>query len=169
MKNYIVNAVFPASYTFTGSDRDASFYPSDDTELSFIVVNKGQGEKEVNFLKKNSLHVVRARLIPSGAEGLRAPEGKGAANIALSVVEDGNDVAAYAISFDKWGEWEKKDFHISLEGTGSFKLTAKTSSECRLDDFDILLDYIGQTVTPVLELEIESEGDALVDEDGRVY
>lgn len=170
MKKTIVSAVINAEYVFTGADRDAAFAPSSDAELSFVVLNKGQGEKDVSFLRKNSLHVVRARLVPNGAPGLQVANGRNAADLLFEVVEDGDAIASFGLAFSKWDEWEEKDLYISLvEWSNPFNITINDSSVMRCDDFNVQTAYVGETLYPVLELEIESEGDALVDEDGRVY
>lgn len=154
----IIRAVLPLTYTFTGDDRDASASLENDAVLScYDMSGETSGEFVFSASNKdfNPLKISAARLIPSGACGLQAPEGKAAASIVLELGPVGNK-NSFTLSFSEFGEWEKKKVQVCLNGNDwRSKATLKSGSKIQLDDYNLQDAYVGETLTVILEIELE--------------
>lgn len=156
---YRIIAKLPASYTFTSNARQATFGVTESGALETHVLSHA-GADIVKF-KRSNVRIVRARIIPSGAVGLAPAKEKIAARIALKFVVDDNDYGNFILSFSKWDEWEPQDVSTGMgeytDEEGELAVE-QTGTEFTCDDFNVAGDFVGQTVVPMLELEIEANG-----------
>lgn len=158
---YKVYAVLDSSYTFTGSARQASFSVSADAALECHALSFALADK-VQF-KGGPFHIARARLLASGAPGLAPGKEKIAGNVKLKFVTGGGDASgSFELSFVKWDEWVNQGVRIGVMDSAVGKdcelavIQSGTTFTC--DDFNIDTTYSGETVVPILELEIEANG-----------
>lgn len=155
---YRIMAKLPASYTFTGNARQATFGVTESGALETHVLSYA-GADIVKF-KRSNVRIVRARLVPSGAVGLAPAKEKIAARIALKFVVNGKDYGNFILSFSKWDEWERQDVSTGMgeytDDEGELAVE-QSGTEFTCDDFNIDAAYVGQTVVPILELEIEAK------------
>lgn len=155
-------AALPASYTFTGNARAATFGVTASSSLDFKVISNKAGGTSVKFLRKDPVRIVRARLTPSGAPGMQAGMGKLAATLQLAFTDTSGSTPAFSLSLARWGEWEDKNISLTMGNGGPCELSiADTDTEFSCDDFNFPEAFIGQDVEPILELEVES--DSIVD------
>lgn len=168
---YTLWGVIPnCSYTFTGNDRQASFSVTGDrTQMQVRALNSLSLNSSVFPDFENSVKIVRAKLEPSGAPGLQAAEGKKAAGFFLELFNGDNPdekVLDYAaINFKNWGEWEEvnkvlRPFkNIQMSDSIDVKFSVQPgSAEFYCDDYNLQEDYVGQTVTPIIVMEVETAG-----------
>lgn len=167
---YTLWAVVPnCSYEFTGNARAASFGITGD-ELQAINM------KALNSLSVDSnvwpeigteVKIKRAKIEPSGAFGLQQSQGERAAGfyVALTYIDDDGNLQTLdqvSLQFDKWGEW--CDINKSLKAYGFVNPSScgfgisRNGAFFTCDDYNLQEDYIGQTVTPVLVMEVETAG-----------
>ena len=171
---YHLRAVINASYKFTGNNRAASFvYPNLSDELILSCVNAPQAQTAL-LTGQASATIKRARLISAGAPGLSTPnDGTPSASIWLSLTSNfGTGKEIFKLRFSNWNEWEETDIELEpYKYIGSWTSSAAAANyavkvnieqqpdtEFCLDDFNIQADYVGETFTPVLELEIVTAG-----------
>lgn len=158
---YRVYAVLDSSYTFTGSARQASFGVAANAALECHALSFALSDK-VQF-KGGQFRIVRARLLASGALGLAPGKEKIAGKVKLKFVTGGEDASgSFELSFAKWDEWVNQDLRIgvkdSVVGKDCELEVIKNSTTFTCDDFNVDSAYVGQTVVPMLELEIEANG-----------
>lgn len=167
---YTLWAVIPnSSYTFTGNNRAANFGITGD-ELQAINM------KALNSLSIDSnvwpeigteVKIKRAKIEPSGAFGLQPSPGERAAGVFVVLTytdEDANlqTLSQISMQFDKWGEW--CEINKSLKAYGfvnpdsCYFGISSNGAFFTCDDYNLQKDYIGQTVTPVLVMEVETAG-----------
>ena len=155
---YRIMAKLPASYTFTGNARQATFGVTASANLETHVLSHA-GADIVTF-KRSNVKIVRARLVPSGAVGLAPAKEKIAARIALKFVVDGNDYGNFILSFSKWDEWERQDVSTGMgeytDDEGELAVV-QSGTEFTCDDFNVAESLVGQTVVPMLEIEMECD------------
>ena len=158
MATYRLVAVLPLSYTFTGADRSASITLANNATLGLIPM--GQNGAIATFVSTN-VTFVRARLVASGAQGLEPAVGEIAGTLKLRFKGATKNSATFTLSFTKWNEWEQP---MVETGTGecdggSIDLELLASrTELTLDDYNVQEAYVGQNVTPILEIEVECDG-----------
>lgn len=153
-----IYAKLPTSYTFTGNARQATFGVSENASLETHVLSYA-GADAVRF-KRSNVRIVRARLVPSGAAGLMPGKEKIAGRLQLSFVRQGQNAngAPFTMSFYKWGEWERQEISTGMPGSDGdiCELAINANgTEFTCDDFNIADSFVGQTVVPMLEMEIE--------------
>lgn len=174
---YDIFAYIPnASYTFTGNDRNATFGISDFSgELDLRCLNCPTTQNaKVSVPVENDVTIKRVRMWPCGAYGLQNSPLKMAAGMALLMGRgDSSDFKIYdytALVVPNWGEWFNVNLKISpyrrIDNDDSYNYIGfaidADETEFSLDDFNIQSDFIGQVVTPALEMEIETAGLAIV-------
>lgn len=163
-----------AQYTFTDNDRDATFSPSSPNVLASAACSQLNLQAYALPRYEAELVIKRARIISSGAPGMQAPEGKRAAQIALTL-KSADLADTFCTSFlkiQKWNEWTEINARLK---PFEFKNHTFTPSEIarhkpvyfcidymntyfNVDDFNLQAAYAGQTTTPILELEIDTSG-----------
>lgn len=159
------------SYEFTGSNRAASFgITGDREEMNMKALNSLSVDSNVWPEIGAGVKIKRAKIEPSGAFGLQPPQGERAAGLFLGLVYTDGDgnlqlIDEISLQFDKWGEWcnidkTLKAYNENIDpAPSSCKFSIYPSSAFfKCDDFNLQEDYIGQTVTPVLVLEVETAG-----------
>lgn len=169
---YTLWTVIPnCSYEFTGNNRAASFGITGDDiqDVNMKALNALSVNSDVWPEIGTQVQIKRAKIEPSGAFGLQPSQGERAAGLWLDVTytdDDGNLQLLDQISmqFDNWGEWCEINKNMK-----AYRNTPPNPSTCRFgisktgafftcDDYNLQEDYVGQTVTPVLVLEVETAG-----------
>ncbi len=166
---YTLWGVVPnCSYEFAGNNRAASFgITGDRVQMRMKALNALSIDSDVTPVIGADVQIKRAKIEPSGAFGLQPPAGEIAAGLFLGLIftdGDGNlqILDSIALQFDKWGEW--CDINKDLKAYGFLKTDScvfsiePSSAFFKCDDYNLQEDYIGQTVTPVLVLEVETPG-----------
>lgn len=167
---YTLWAVIPnCIYEFTGSNRAATFgVTGDDLQnVQMKALNALSVDSNVWPEIGTEVKIKRAKIEPSGAFGLQPSQGERAAGLWLDLTyTDENEnlqiLDQISLQFDKWGEW--CDINKNLKAYGPFNPNtcrfgiSKTGCFFNCDDYNLQEDYIGQTVTPVLVLEVETAG-----------
>ena len=152
-------ANLPLTYTFDGESRDASVTLDSDVELIINALSR-EGANPVKF-KPGNINVLSARLISSGAKDLEPAVGEIAGKLHLAFRGDGGESSPFTLSFAKWNELERKSVYVGMDGCGGdavglVLLASGTKVTC--DDYNVQDSYVGQSFTPVLELEVECSG-----------
>lgn len=155
---YRIIAKLPASYTFAGNARQATFGISADASLETHVLSFASADA-VKFINGN-VTIKRARLIASGAECLNPGKEKIAAKMHLKFVNGTNSSPVFTMSFAKWNEWTEQNLSVGTgEIGGPCELAiVESGTEFTCDDYSIADDFVGQTVVPMVEMEVECVG-----------
>ena len=168
MKKYTLSIPFGScKYTLTGSDADASFSPS--VTFGVTATETEHSGKEVSVPCINSLHIVKARLVSTGAPGVVTGNATAASiDLRFTTNTSAGDVNEDVnVSINQWNEWEEKDVFVPAVSAGDqFGIYVKNSSVLYVHDFNVLTDYLGVEIVPTLELEVET--DFLAAEDTNV-
>lgn len=149
----IIRTTLPITYTLAGDNRDASASVASDTAITFKSLQSADGESTFKFYGeqaeqfKGILHADKARLIPSGGNGLLPPNGKIAAEITISIGSK-----SFTFAFSEFGVWEQKGFTISDSGNSELATKIKSGSVVRIDDYNIQNKFIGGQVSFILEI-----------------
>ena len=125
---------------------------------------------KVKFNVENEITIKRVKVVPNGAPGLQAAVNRIAAHFEIrAVAEDENLVLivydSTFINVPNWGEWFDCNMKLSPykrtgHGTENFVgLSINPSNNLfSCDDYNVQNDYIGQGVTPIIYMEIETAG-----------
>lgn len=162
---------FTTGFTFSGANRNTRLNVSDDVMLSFDCsdLSDGTTNSDLSFNSNAILKIRRARIITTGAVGLRSAVGGTAARLFLTA-HDANDTASDEIGtmclmLDEYNVWSPVniDFIPKTHANDNYFLAAdKTvglvNTFLSIDDFNIQNDYIGETFKPYLELEVDTAG-----------
>lgn len=169
---YNLSIVTNAQFTYSGNNRDAQFVPPSPNVIAqaYCVQNNGSGYALCCY--DADVIIKRARIIPSGGHGTQPPEKKRAAQVYLKLVKnDFTELDSRLLKFPSWGEWY--DINATLRPHKT--TTTWTNSEINqhkpvqfmidfaqtyfnVDDYNIDNAYKSQTMTPILEMEIETAG-----------
>lgn len=173
---YTISAPLNAQYTFTGNDRDASFaINSPDAPLNLSCVSNGTNSF-VAAMYDTNVKIKRARLVSAGDAELRRSEQHGASNFvlaarALDETLNYKTLDSVVVKIPDWNEWFDVNFILRPHKTQCdfsdsqvtqhkpvdlFAMYQNSGFYC--DDFNIQPVYVGETFTPVLEMEIETGG-----------
>lgn len=163
----------PYQYEFTGNNRKVLINRS---APDFVIAGAFCSQIKnfsisVRPKYDNVFTITRARLISSGAVGLRTPESGTAGIINFVLIDENNtkDLSRVFLRLREWNEWE--DINVDLHPFNtelifndeetkhalSYKI-AYTATSFRVDDYNIQSAYIGQTFTPTLQLEVKTAG-----------
>ena len=158
---YKIYTKIPATYTFTGNARQAAFGVAADASLELHALSFTGADKVQ--LKGGNFHIVRARLVASGADGLMPGKEKIAGSINLKLVAGGSDASnVFKMSFYKWDEWTEQDIRMGVYPQAETKdcelAVVQDGTEFTCDDFNVDSAFVGQSFVPILELEIECCG-----------
>lgn len=155
-------------YKLTGANREAKIQNNSTTNaLSVKAINKGG--VEVVF-PSTDVTITGARLSDGGL-GLVAGE-RTAANLVLvfgtKLNTDALDetVTEVPLAIGEWNRDESQALNAVLKATTPIYIFIKADSIINISDFNVQDDWVGQEITPVLELEIET--DHLLSTDGEV-
>lgn len=162
-----------ATYEFTGNDRNAQFvatYPNETVAANCTQIFGGSAQAvaigECNFI------IRRARIISSGAAGVRAPTGSRAAQVHLKLEKQlGGELDDVFLKFQNWNEWteinatlrpyKNKPTWLDAEIVNhkpAFFVVDYNYSYYNVDDYNVQAAYVGQSFTPILELDVEAAG-----------
>lgn len=173
---YTVSAPLNAQYTFTGNDRDATFaINAPDAPLNLSCASSSTSAY-VAALYDTVINVKRVRLVSAGAPGLQRTEQHAAAAFVLAARALDESLSyktldTCVIKILNWNEWadvnlKLRPFKTQVNFSDSqitqhkpvdlFALYQNSGFYC--DDYNLQAAYVGETFTPVLEIEIETGG-----------
>lgn len=162
-----------AQYTFNGNNRDAQFTPMPpDIVVAANCVQINYYGAQALGCGDSDFVIKRARIISSGAPGLQPPELKRAAQINLDLCkQDGTLLDGVILKLQNWNEWT--DINATLRPYKTkpswsdgelvnnkpvFFCPRHLNTYYNVDDYNLQAAYVGQTVSPILELDVESTG-----------
>lgn len=176
---YTIYAPLPATYKFTGNDRDAEFDAGNqNVVLSTKCLNIFGGSGIAKFRYNAAIKIRRARLVSRGAEEVAPPldPDKYCGDFVLVVCQyldgSGKDLDSVRFKFTRWNEWTdlnavlrpyaiKADTwegaSLSILKPVSLKLNYQQAS-FHVDDYNIQDAYIDQYMNTALEMQIETAG-----------
>ena len=182
-----------AAYEFTGNNRAASFTASIPIKvLATVCTSSDLNGGYAAFSKEADLVIKRARLNAEGAEGLNCSPGelagrfylgllKGATGFKPDGVTLGEELDAIKLTFKNWGEWVEMNGVLRpyINKSVDWSDTAPDMRICRLafyyqnsaftcDDYNVNAPYVGEALTPTLELEVSCPG-IFSSSDGSIY
>lgn len=168
MATFILSMSTLDSYELTGNDREAKIQNVSTTKaLSIKAINKGG--TEVMFPSAD-VTITGARLSDGGL-GLVGGD-RIAADIVLvfgtklNTDELDDTIAEIPLTIGEWNRDECQSLHTVLKATTPIYIFIKANSTINISDFNVQDDWVGQEITPILELEIET--DHLLTTDGEV-
>lgn len=147
-----------------GNTPNRSFSPSADS-VSTMYASSANAANAVQFCGIAPLKIKRARLTNANLE----IEGNGAraAKVVIAfckIVEgavSGDPFATVTLNFSKWNKWEDKDIVVDFASSADTAANRpcspviKTTSTFGVYDYNIQGDMVGQTVRPVIDMEVE--------------
>lgn len=176
---YTIYAPLPATYKFTGNDRDAEFDAGNQNiVLSAKCLNIFGGTGTAKFRYNAAIKIRRARLVSRGAEEVAPPldPDKYCGDFVLGIVQyldgSGKDLDTVRLKFTRWNEWTDLNAVLrpyatkadTWEGASlstlkpvSFELKYQNALFC-VDDYNIQDAYIDQDMNTALEMQIETAG-----------
>lgn len=178
MKTIELFANSACAYTFTGNARAASFSKGYEI-LDFKTLSTGAAANtSVGFKAGDTINIVAAKIKAGQAAGLQSPMiDTGVTGLCASLQFElvaldsaGHWVSNTSITTNlkelDWNVFEKKGIEITTPstlpaGATCFGISYGGAFSC--DDYNIQSDYVGQTVTPELVLEIATDSETVVD------
>ena len=163
---YLLSLATGASYELDGETPNANFSPASDQVMPcYLTSGAFAGIVALSGLSK--IKITGARLTNANL----AIEGNGAVAAALkmrlSKVSNGSEVgdpfAEFEMNIGKWNRWEKKNITITPDSGADTslnrpcRLVLDTDSVFHVYDFNVSDDMKEQNVSPILELEIETD------------
>lgn len=171
---YFLQAKIPISYTLTGANRQGAFGLNDITELVVDSINAPSVANRVVFPVEHIVTIKRVRIVANGGPGIQVGVNHYAGQFVLSMARDDGD--GNIIIFDEcpviipnWGEWydinmilrpyKRTGGDTSAEFVGmAIDKTLDTLAMFYVDDFNLQADFVGEGVSPILQMEIETAG-----------
>lgn len=153
-------------YQFTGADRNAELAPASDFMLLLKCdeINRPLNTA-VSLISNNVLNVKAARIVTSGAPGLRTALNSSVAALFTVVGRALNDITSdslgsFTFGVDFFNEWENLNIKFIPEKVNDnyYLSLDHTFSKFFIDDYNIQDDYVGQTFNATLELLIDTAG-----------
>lgn len=176
---YTIYAPLPATYKFTGNDRDAEFDAGNqNVVLSTKCLNIFGGSGIAKFRYNAAIKIRRARLVARGAEEVAPPldPDKYCGDFVLGVQQyldgSGKNLDSVRLKFTRWNEWTELNAVLrpyatkadTWEGASlstlkpvSLELKYQNALFC-VDDYNIQDAYIDQYMNTALEMQIETAG-----------
>lgn len=167
---YNISIVTNAQFTYNDNNRDAQFVPPsvDVLAQAYCVQNNTSGYALCPY--DANIIIKRARIVPSGGYGTQPPEKKRAAQVYLKLVKsDFTELDTRLLKFPSWGEWYDINATLRPHKTETTWTAAEITqykpvqfcigyalTYFNVDDYNIQSAYKSQTMTPILEMEIES-------------
>lgn len=177
-------AISNAQYTFTDNDRDAVFYPSSPNVVNSASCTQLNVQTTAAPMYENEIRILRARIISSGAPGVEPPEGKRAAQVLLRLCTNdlSKEFCLLFLKFRKWNEWTEingvmrpfetphifTDAEITIHKPVYFSV-AYANTYFQLDDYNLQSAYVGQTFTPILEMEVDCAGGLIEEANHNIF
>ena len=171
---YFLQADIPTSYSLTGENRSASMGLNDITELIVLSINAPGVSNRVYFPVEHVVTIKRVRIVANGGPGIQGGVNHFAGQFILSMARD--DGEGNVTKFDEcpviipnWGEWydinmilrpyNRTGGDTSAEFVGmAIEKTLDSLAMFYIDDYNIQDDFVGQGITPILQMEIETAG-----------
>ena len=179
-KNYFVRFLVPdTQYEFAGNDRNATFAPSESGSKMVTAYARNSDALNAPILLplQGEFKIKRVRLVGVGAEFLKPGTGSpylaGKIAIGCGIEDPENPPAALPLdvinlTVTRWGEWEetnkvlqpfKNMSALNLDSYIAAGLFVNLNvSEFYCDDYDIGDAFVGETVKPLLEMEVDAGG-----------
>lgn len=171
-----------ASYTLTGAARSASFSVSNPpVELTTKCISAPNGNNAIAFYVENVIKIKRFRVRMNGAPGIQAGINHTAAKFRLLFGRMDADDNLYIydsvyIEVPNFGEWVESNQIVEpfkrVGGNDDYDylqiIIDPDNSIFYVDDFNIQEDYVGQGITPIIEMEIETAG-LYVRSNGQIF
>lgn len=163
---YLLSLNTGASYKLGGATQNASFSPAtDQVMLCYLTSGAFAGIVALSGLSK--IKITGARLSNANL----TIEGNGAVAAALKMrlskivegSESGDPFAEFEMNIGKWNRWEKKNITITPDSGADTslnrpcRLVLDDESVFHVYDFNVSNDMKEQNVSPILELEIETD------------
>lgn len=168
MATFRLSMSMPDSYELTGADREAKIQNDSTTEaLSIKAINKGG--VEVVFPSVDV--TIKAARLSDGGLGIVGGD-RIAADMVLvfgtKLDTDALDdtIAEVPLTIGEWNRDECQALNTVLKAATPIYVFIKANSVINISDFNVQDDWVGQEITPILELEIET--DHLLTTDGEV-
>lgn len=169
---YNVSIVTNAQFTYNDNNRDAQFSPSAPNVLAQSYCAQNQTNGFALCCYDADVIIKRARIIPSGGFGTQPPEKKRAAQVFLKLVKsDLTELDTRLLKFQSWGEWNDVNATLRPYKTQTtwtdeeinkhkpvFFCIGYVLTYFNVDDYNIGDAYKNQTMTPILEMELETAG-----------
>ena len=172
-----------AAYTLTGNDRNADFgFVGTQDEIPALCLNyPGALNTRIAVPVENKVIIKKMKLWPRGAYGLQHAPLYMAGSFYLELGRTDTDTNTFVI-YDKvaiyvpnWGEWFDVNAVLEpykrIDGDSSKQFLqfsmAYDTAVFTCDDFNIQSDFVGQGVSPALEMIVDTAG--LVDSTNGVY
>lgn len=146
-------------YKLTGNNRDAKIQNVSTTKaLSIKAINKGGAEV---MFPSADVTIVGARLSDGGL-GLVGGDRIAADMVLvfgtkLNTDELDDTIAEVPLTIGEWNRDECQALNAVLKATTPIYIFIKANSIISISDFNVQADWVGQAITPILELEIETD------------
>lgn len=169
---YNVSIVTNAQFTYNDNNRYAQFVPPSPNVLAQAYCVQIDGSGFALCCYDANVTISRARIIPSGGFGTQPPEKKRAAQVYLKLVKnDFTELDTRLLKFPSWGEWYDINATLRPHKTQTTWTPGEIANHkpvhfmidyvqtyFNVDDYNIDNAYKGQTMTPILEMELETAG-----------
>lgn len=175
-KYFLHTLIENTSYQLTNNDRNADFHTSaGDVQLGVYALNSRSSNTIIHLLPQNDFNIRRARIVAAGGAGLQP--GNDAPFLAAKLsffagVDNGDgtftEFDTCNISLTRWGEWEQinkviRPYKYTLGPLPQLcdlilKSSGGVTNSFWCDDYNLQADYVGETIKPVLEMEVETAG-----------
>jgi hypothetical protein len=155
-------------YELTGADREAKIKNNSTTgALSVKAINKGG----VEVVFPTADVTIKGARLSDGGLGLVAGERLAAELVLIFGTKLNTDaldetIVEVPLTIGEWNRDESQALNTVLKAATPIYIFIKANSIINISDFNVQDDWVGEEVTPVLELEIET--DHLLTTDGEV-
>ena len=166
MKEYIVRIpMVDISYELQGSGGNTpSRFNASVTQSAFVSNKSADDSVQVALPPNHNFKVKGARLFTDSlpVEGSSTTGIAGEFSIGIAKDDDDDAFGSFSISVSKWNEWEDKDIDVTLSAEeedfdekGLFRFGS--GSGVYVYDNNVQEAFVGETITPVLEMLIETD------------
>lgn len=168
MATFRLSMSMPDSYELTGADREAKI-KNNSTTSALSIKALDRGGTEVVFPSADM--TIKAARLSDGGLGLVAGDRTAAKLVLVFGTADNSaqldeTVAEVPLAIGEWNRDECQSLHAILKAATPVYIFIKANSIINISDFNVQDNWVGQDVTPMLELEIET--DHLLSTDGEV-
>lgn len=159
MATFILSMSMLDPYKLTGNNRNAKIQNVSTTKaLSIKAINKGGAEV---MFPSADVTIVGARLSDGGL-GLVGGDRIAADMVLvfgtkLNTDELDDTIAEVPLTIGEWNRDECQALNAVLKATTPIYIFIKANSIINISDFNVQADWVDQEITPILELEIETD------------